>query len=557
MNKNNLMVLNSSTNIKGLLLIFLVAMPMGALADDALLAETKAQTEPVIVESSANDEQKPAEKNPSFNVFEFQIDGNTVLPKGKLEEAVYPFLGEEKTIDDVEKARGALEKTYQDAGYLTVSVSIPQQEVNQGLVMLKVTEGSIEKLRVKDSKYTSLAEIKSRVPEFEEGKVPNFPVAQQQLGTVNRGQNRQVTPVLRPGKSPGKVEVDLKVQDQLPVHGSLEVNDKYSQNTTKTRVNGSVRYENLWQKDHSIGISFQLSPENTDEVQVVSATYLIPRMNGDYFAAYGVLSESSAKASSVGDLSVVGNNNILGARYIHPLPMLENYYHSATLGADYKDSNDSASELPISYAAILLGYDGTLQNQDSQTQFNLGLNFSVRGLGNKEEQFAYKRYLAQPNYVYLRSELKHTQKLSYDWSILAKLGGQVANGPLISAEQFAMGGVDSVRGYVESSALGDNGIMTSLELHTPSLNKFIKSDFVKVSFKELYAFSFVDAARVSIYDPLPGQTKTSDLLSVGLGVKLKTNRGIFTNLDYAHTLRDAGDVKNGDDRLHFKVGYEW
>lgn len=427
--------------------------------------------------------------------------------------------------------------------------------MNQGLVILKVTEGSIEKLRVKDSKYTSLAEIKSRVPEFEEGKVPNFPVAQQQLGTVNRGQNRQVTPVLRPGKSPGKVEVDLKVQDQLPVHGSLEVNDKYSQNTTKTRINGSVRYENLWQKDHSIGISFQLSPENTDEVQVVSATYLIPRMNGDYFAAYGVLSESSAKASSVGDLSVVGNNNILGARYIHPLPMLENYYHSATVGADYKDSNDSASELPISYTAFMLGYDGTLQNQDSQTQFNLGLNFSVRGLGNKEEQFAYKRYLAQPNYVYLRSELKHTQKLSYDWSILAKLGGQVANGPLISAEQFAMGGVDSVRGYVESSALGDNGIMTSFELHTPPLKKFIKSDFV--DFKELYAFSFVDAARVSIYDPLPGQTKTSDLLSVGLGVKLKTNSGIFTNLDYAHTLRDAGDVKNGDDRLHFKVGYEW
>ncbi|WP_238524663.1 ShlB/FhaC/HecB family hemolysin secretion/activation protein [Methylotenera versatilis] len=549
------MVLNNSANIKGLLLMFLIAMPMSALADDALLTDAKTQAKPAIVESSANDEQKPVEKNPSFNVFEFQIDGNTVLPKGKLEEAVYPFLGEAKTIDDVEKARSALEKTYQDAGYLTVSVSIPQQEVNQGLVILKVTEGSIEKLRVKDSKYTSLAEIKSRVPEFEEGKVPNFPVAQQQLGTVNRGQNRQVTPVLRPGKSPGKVEVDLKVQDQLPVHGSLEVNDKYSQNTTKTRINGSVRYENLWQKDHSIGISFQLSPENTDEVQVVSATYLIPRMNGDYFAAYGVLSESSAKASSVGDLSVVGNNNILGARYIHPLPMLENYYHSATVGADYKDSNDSASELPISYTAFMLGYDGTLQNQDSQTQFNLGLNFSVRGLGNKEEQFAYKRYLAQPNYVYLRSELKHTQKLSYDWSILAKLGGQVANGPLISAEQFAMGGVDSVRGYVESSALGDNGIMTSFELHTPPLKKFIKSDFV--DFKELYAFSFVDAARVSIYDPLPGQTKTSDLLSVGLGVKLKTNSGIFTNLDYAHTLRDAGDVKNGDDRLHFKVGYEW
>lgn len=545
------MVLKGFANIKSLAMIGLTIIPLWVLADDIPPAETKVQAE------HEPAKQDKVEKNPSFNVFEFQIDGNSVMPKGKLEEAVYPFLGEAKTIDDVEKARSALEKTYQDAGYLTVSVSIPQQEVNQGLVKLKVTEGSVEKLRIKDSKYTSLAEIKSRVPEFEEGKVPNFPVAQQQLGTVNRGQNRQVTPVLRPGKSPGKVEVDLKVQDQLPVHGSLEVNDKYSQNTTKTRINGSLRYENLWQKDHSIGISFQMSPENTDEVKVLSATYLIPRMNGDYFAAYGVLSKSSAKASSVGDLSVVGNNNILGARYIHPLPMLENYYHSATVGADYKDSNDSASELPISYTAFMLGYDGTRQGKESQTQFNLGLNFSVRGFGNKEEQFAYKRFLAQPNYVFLRSELKHTQKLPYDWSIQAKLGGQVASGPLVSAEQFAMGGVDSVRGYLESSALGDNGAMTSIELRTPPLKKFVNSDLVKTNFKELYAFSFIDAARVSIYDPLPGQTKTSDLLSVGLGIKLKATNGIFGNLDYAHALRNAGDVKSGDDRLHFRLGYEW
>lgn len=174
------MVLKGFANIKSLAMIGLTIIPLWVLADDIPPAETKVQAE------HEPAKQDKVEKNPSFNVFEFQIDGNSVMPKGKLEEAVYPFLGEAKTIDDVEKARSALEKTYQDAGYLTVSVSIPQQEVNQGLVKLKVTEGSVEKLRIKDSKYTSLAEIKSRVPEFEEGKVPNFPVAQQQLGKIGR-----------------------------------------------------------------------------------------------------------------------------------------------------------------------------------------------------------------------------------------------------------------------------------------------------------------------------------------------------------------------------------
>ena len=567
MHNNGSKKIKNLPTVKLLSLLGLVMMPV--LASAETITEPKGKE---IVESETQVKQpkqadtgnkvepsakKPEQQKPSFNVFEFKIDGNTVLAKTKLEEAVYPFLGEAKTIDDVENARGALEKIYQDAGYLTVSVSIPQQEVNQGLVTLLVTEGSVEKLRVKDSKYSSLAEIKSRVTEFEEGKVPNFPVAQLQLGTVNRGQNRQVTPVLRPGKSPGKVEVDLKVQDQLPLHGSLELNDKYSQSTTETRLNGSLRYENLWQKDHSIGISFQVSPENSDEVKVVSGTYVIPRLNGDYFAAYGVISRSDI--SAVGDVNVIGNGNIVGARYIHPLPLLENYYHTTTFGADYKDFQESVNLLgadgfktPISYSSFTLGYDGTYQGSASQTQLNLGFNFALRAFGNSEEEFALKRSNAKPNYAYLRTDLKHTQKLPSDWSLQAKLSGQIANAPLISAEQFTIGGADSVRGYLESSALGDNGIFASLELRTPPIKKYFKE-----SIKELYAFSFVDAGHVSIYDALPGQDKSSDLLSVGLGIKFKSVQGIFTNLDYAHALEDSGEVEKGDDRLHFRVGYEW
>jgi len=562
-NKSNLI---KSISVCSLLVCSLLLLPVLTYAVENQPSETKTENK-LENKNETQPEQKAAEKNPSFNVFEFKVDGNTVLAKGKIEEAVYPFLGEAKTIDDVEKARAALEKTYQDAGYLTVSVSIPQQDVDAGVVKLLVTEGTVERLRVTDSKYTSLAEVKSRVPEFGEGKVPHFPTAQQELGTVNRGQNRQVTPILRAGKSPGKVEVDLKVQDQLPLHGSLELNDKYSPNTTETRLNGSLRYENLWQKDHSIGISFQLSPQDLNEVKVVSATYVIPRMNGDYFAAYGVISKSDIAA--VGDVNVIGNGYIAGMRYIHPLPLVQNYYHSLTLGADYKDFKESVNLLgsdgfktPIAYTAFSLGYDGTYNwspsnMPSSQTQANITLNFAPRALGNDEKEFADKRFNAKPNYAYIKADLKHTQKLPNDWSLQARLSGQLANEPLISAEQFTIGGVDSVRGYLESSALGDNGVSGTFELRTPPLIKYIKTDLLKDNLKEFYAYSFIDAGYVSIYDALPNQDKNSDLLSVGLGIKLKATKGIYTNIDYAHALRDSGDVKSGDDRLHFRVGFEW
>lgn len=543
--------------------LVLLLAPLKLSADEA--RADNAEQSQFRMEGSAEPATTPAskaeEKSPTFDVFEFKVEGNTVLPAGKIEEAVYPFMGEAKTIEDVEQARSALEKAYQDAGYLTVSISIPQQEVDTGVVRLLVTEGTVEALRIKDAQYTSLAEIKSRVAEFQEGKVPHFPTAQQQLGTVNKGQNRQVTPVLRPGKSPGKVDVDLKVQDKLPLHGSLELNDRYSANTTQTRLNGSVRYENLWQKDHSMGLSFQVSPEDLNEVKVFSGTYVIPRLNGDYFAAYGVISDSDI--SAVGDVSVIGKGYIAGARYIHPLPYSENFYQGLTLGTDYKTFKESVVLLgsdgfntPISYLAFMVGYDGTYQTPSSQTQVNLAFNFAPRGLGNTEREFNRKRDEAKPNYAFLKADVKHTQKLPKDWTVQARLSGQLSSERLISAEQFTIGGVDSVRGYLESSELGDNGLLASLELRTPPLKQYISQHLFSDYIKDFYAFGFIDAGLTKTY-LLSGSDSTRELTSAGLGFKLKSTGGLFTNLDYAHAYKDAVNVDKGDDRLHFRVGYEW
>lgn len=497
-----------------------------------------------------------------FDVYEFQVNGNSVLNNAVIEQAVYPFMGEAKTIEDVEQARAALEKAYQDAGYLTVSVTIPQQEVNAGLVKLLVTEGRVERLRVVDSQYNTLSEIKSRTPQFAEGSVPHFPTAQRELATLNRNQNRQVNPVLRPGKTPGKVEVDLQVKDKLPLHGSLELNDRYSPNTTHLRLNGAVRYENLFQKDHSLGLNVQVSPEDLNEVKVFSGTYIIPRQNGDYFAAYAVVSDSDIAA--VGDINVVGNGYILGTRYIMPLPLSTGFYHGLTLGADYKifkesltlQGADSNINTPISYVAASVGYDINLQSDLGQTQASMTVNLAPRLLGNTSDEFDRKRDGAGANYVYLRADAKHSMTFDSGWSLLGKLAWQLSNQPLISTEQFTIGGVESVRGYLESSRLGDNGISGSLEARTPPFAKYLKEYRFSEYLKEFYAFSFIDAGRVQIRNAA-GLAPSYELYSAGLGMKLKTTQGWYAFLDYAQALNDAPEVDQGDFRLHFRLGYEW
>jgi hemolysin activation/secretion protein len=492
-----------------------------------------------------------------FDIFEYVVDGNTVLGVTEVEKAVYPFLGEKRTIADVENARSALEKAFHESGYLTVFVNIPEQEVNGGVVKLDVLEGRVEKLSVLGSNYYSLGKIKQRVAEFKEGNVPHFPTVQKQIASVNTSQDRVVAPVLRPGKSPGMVEVDLKVDDKFPLHASMELNDRYTPNTTKTRLSGNLRYDNLWQLDHSLGLGFQVTPEDTNEVKVFSATYVIPYA-GDYWAMYGVVSDSDI--SAVGDVNVLGNGNIYGLRYIHPMPSpIKGFSHNLTLGADYKDFKETTSLLgsdsfntPITYLPFLIGYTGNLLGANSTTKLDLNFIFSTKHWVNDEQEFINKRFLARPNFSYLRGQLEHTHTLPYQWQLYGSFGGQATGSSLISNEQYFLGGLDTVRGYLEASALGDQGINTTLELRTPPLQKYLIDGF-----NDVRLLAFYDYGYTTVRNHLPAQIERFVLASYGVGLDIKAAHGLYARLDFAQALRSVGTVDRNDTRLHFKVGFDW
>ena len=503
------------------------------------------------------------EQEATFDVFEYRVEGTTLLPAIAVEQAVYPHLGEKKTLADVEKARESLEKAYHGAGYLTVLVSIPQQKVDGGLVRLAVTEAPVDRLRVVESRYFSLGQIKAATPELAEGNVPNFTQMQKELAALNRSGDRRITPVLRPGKTPGTVEVDLKVIDTLPFHGNVELNDRYSQDTTRTRLSANLRWDNLWQKQHGLGITVQTAPENPDESKVFSVSYTWPLASGNYLALYGVKSDSDV--ATVGDLTVVGNGTIFGARFIRPLRSRnEDFFHTATLGVDYKDFAQSVIqnggggfETPITYLPFTLGWDGTwlghgLLGEGRVTKIGAAFNFHLRGLVADEEEFRVKRNEGRPNYAYLRGTFSHQETWKAGWELEARGGWQMAAQPLISNEQFAIGGMDTVRGYLESAALGDNGVNLSLEARTPNYAKKLAD-----SLDELHLLAFVDGGWVSVLKPLDAQDDRFTLVGAGLGLRLSGGRGVSAGLDWAVALQEVGKTERGDSRAHFRLGYEW
>jgi hemolysin activation/secretion protein len=506
-----------------------------------------------------------ARDEPRFDVLEFVVEGNTVLGAVEIERAVYRHLGEKRTVADVEQARAALERAYQRSGYPTVLVDIPEQRVDGGIVTLRVTEGRVDRVRVTGARYYSQGRIIAQVPALVPGEVPYFPQVQQELATLNRGEDRQVTPVLRPGRGPGEVEVDLKVDDALPLHGSIELNDRYSYDTERLRLGANLRYDNLWQLGHSIGFNFLTTPQDFSEVNVYALTYVIPfAASGNALALYGVRSDSDV--ASIGDVNIVGRGSIAGARYVMPLRAAAPFSHTAIAGVDYKDFDENLRTgaqgftTPISYTPFVVQYAGNLRDPAAAWQYTVGANFSVRGLsddvidcgGQQLNEFACKRFGAKPSYIYLRGELTHTRALPAGYQFFGRVSGQAAGQPLIANEQFPIGGVESVRGYTEFEFAADYGYSAALEGRTPSFLGLLTEGP-----GELRALAFFDVGTGRLNDALPGQRDRITLASAGLGLRLRAWRTAVAALDLAFPFDENVRNTGRDPRVHFRVAYEF
>jgi len=526
---------------------------MPAMADQ----EISPPTHPDSLVSKGAAEVGKSEDKVHFDIWEYDIEGNSLLDTKLIERTVYRFLGSDRSLKDIEDARKSLERFYHSSGYPTVVVNLPEQDVVEGVVRLEVIEGTVSRVRVTGSQYFSLDQLRKEIPSLAPGQVPNLPDLQAQIRRVNAvTPDRRVTPVFRPGRTPGTVEVDLKVKDEFPLHGEVELTGRNSRDTTRPRLSTTLRYSNLFQKGHSASLMLLTSPQNTNDVKVASLTYVMPvEHSNDVMVGYGVVTKSDV--ATAGAITVLGDGTIIGARYIHPLMGQSNYFHNATLGVDYKDFGESirsfgADQLntPISYVSFSASYRATLLRKSGRSVFGAGVKFGVRGLGNGTQEFENKRFNAVPNFIYTTVFVEHDYKLPRNFILHGALNGQLADTPLVSNEQFSAGGAESVRGYFESQSLGDDGIRGSIELRSPSLASHVSSYM-----KKLTLYTFFDGANLRLQDPLPGQAVSTALYGTGAGLRMEGPGKFKADFALAWPLRDNGTVERGDIRSHFRMYY--
>ena len=502
-----------------------------------------------------------AEGPSTFAIESFMVDGNTLLSGKKILDLLQRHKGPDKTAEDVEKARDALEKMYHDAGYPAVLVNIPEQQVRGGRIRLQIIESKIGNVRVTGNRWYTEEKIRRDLPALAPGKVLFVPEVQKELERLNR-QDIKAAPSLSPGSELGLTDVDIKVEDQLPLHGNLELNDRSTHNTSDLRLNTMLRYDNLWQRDHSLSAQFQASPENMGQVKMYALSYTLPTpWDADHqIAVYGVKSDSNSAVFGQG-LLINGKGSILGVRYVIPLAPYATYTHNLTVGFDYKDFRDSTNFVtgggattPIKYAPGLFSYNASLPDALGATRISSGLNMVFRGLITDEDKFnQVARYNARGNYLFFTAGVERDLKLPAGMGLFLKLDGQIADQPLISHEEYIAGGMTNVRGYKEAEALGDDALHGTMELLAPDMGRLLGlADRLRLT-----PYLFYDYAWLEVINPLPSQRATTCLQGTGAGFRGAFLKNWYYELDLGVPLVATSQTPKYRGQLHFKAGVQF
>jgi hemolysin activation/secretion protein len=220
-------------------------------------------------EEIAAAQERPAptattQAGPRFDVEKYLVMGNSLLAPEAIAQALTNASGAFGTnvvFGGIRAAQAQLRKAYLARGYVTVAVDVPQQKLTNATVKLQVTEGRLAAIRVAGNRYFSSNNVMRALPSLHPDMVLNGHIFQAELNRANANQDRQIYPVISPGAEPATSDLTLKVKDRLPLHAKLELNNQSSPGTPDLRLNTSAVYNNLWQREHSLGVQYNFSPE--------------------------------------------------------------------------------------------------------------------------------------------------------------------------------------------------------------------------------------------------------------------------------------------------------
>lgn len=510
-----------------------------------------------------------AEGDVRFDITRFQVEGNTLLTAERVDALVTPFAGKGRVYGDIQQALEALEAAYRQAGFGSVQVFVPEQELTTGVVRIQVAEAVIGKVAVSGNLRFDDANVRASLPALQEGKAPNLRQLSENVQLSNENPAKQVEVVLAVGEAEGTVDAKVAVEEEDPQRVFLLVDNTGTGATGKHRVGVAYQHANLLGRDQVFTLAYQGSPDAPQGVkaEVFAVAYRQPLYglgdSIDFIYGKSAVNTPSSTLALGSPLAINGKGDVLALRWNHYFPRRGEYSGRLIFGLDYKyiDSRCSFNGDPMRFdppgggtagctphtvRPLSITYAGGWQSAADTGDYSIGLSrnwalgsrYTAPGSADPDRysMLASTRQ-TRDDFSILKFSGSWLRALPAEWRLRVAANGQFSRNPLVAAEQFGVAGSTAVRGFGERVVSTDSGWVGNLELYTPDLAAWAGLPGA------LRALAFYDFGRGRSWNVARsnnlGAYEKAAIASVGVGLRYGLKKDVSLRMDLAQVV-DAG-----------------
>ena len=510
------------------------------------------QISPNIQVDSAPAIQAPAgAENITFNFTGLNIAGMTAY---KQEEIAYLYedkIGQTISLLDLYDIANNLTRVYRNDGYILSQVVVPTQSHSGGVANLNAVEGFIDQVTVQaeDESNIAINQIKDYANDLNDDNKPlDIHQMERQLLLINDLPGVDARSVVSPSATtPGAADMSVIVERD-PIEGVVTVDNHGSRFLGPIQVSGAVVLNSVLGMNEQITTQLAVAPDDGLELGFGAIGYEQPiNDEGTMFQA-NLSYTVTDPGFSLDSLNVNGESKYLSLGFEHPVVRSRetNIFARGFFDARNVDSDSDLGFVDDNIRAIR----GGLRAEFLDRTFGVAVNSVDVEIAQGLEIFGsseagddnLSRDEGEPGFLKANISVERLQRITNDIDLQLGVRGQISNDPLLSSEEFGLGGYRSVRGFDPSQAVGDDGVSGNIELQWNN-----DADDIEV-------FGFFDGGKVWDKDAISAVNDENSLVSTGLGVRFELPYDVNAEFAVAQPLHtDVSTRRNRDPQYFFSL----
>lgn len=446
---------------------------------------------------------------------DFTFEGNTQLSAEKLKAELQDLQGQNLTFDELKGAADRITDLYRKEGFFTVRAALPAQNISGGVVKLNIIESKLGKITIQGNERYRTEFLKWWTEPLEDMDIPDSKLVQRQILLLNEFPDLAVTTIVEASDDPSTVDLTLDVADDLPTHFSVDYNNFGGRFTGRNRIGATLDFGDL--SGHGDRLTLRgLRSLASKGVTVGTLNYSVPINNEGTKVSMLASNAAYAVGRDLGILDIRGDAIVAGAFVSHPLVRTPDWNVDINGGLLYQNIEDTILGSTLSRDRLrefIFGITTDWRDDTGRNYFGARMTQDLgTGLGGMRPDDPLSSRQAGGGFHKWNLDLARIHAFNKQTYGVLRAQHQFATRVLPNAEQYGLGGIDSVRGYTQAAYLGDAGYAVSAEVRYQPLTGE-NLDLLSLA-------AFVDHGGAYLKRPAVGEINNVSLTGAGVGVRL-------------------------------------